>query len=67
MSDAVYAVIRKATAINPKERYQHASEMKMDLKQALMAPPPADHKWLYIAGAVAGVIMLIVIILLLIL
>ncbi len=67
LSDSVYAVIRKATAINPKERYQSAAAMKMDLKQALMAPPPPDHRWMYIAGAAVGAIILLVIILLLIL
>ena len=67
LSDSVYAVIRKATAINPKERYQSAAAMKMDLKQALIAPPPTDRRWMYIAGAAIGAIAILIIILLLIL
>lgn len=67
LSDSVYAVIRKATAINPKERYQSAAAMKMDLKQALIAPPPTDRRWMYIAGTAIGAIAILIIILLLIL
>ena len=38
ISDAVLAVIHKATAVYPLKRYQQASEMKKDLQEALRNP-----------------------------
>lgn len=40
ISEGVLAVIRKATAINPANRYQQASEMKRALQTALRNPAP---------------------------
>lgn len=39
ISDQILAVIRKATAIKPSDRYQHASEMKRALVEAFNEPP----------------------------
>lgn len=67
LSDAVYQVIRKATAIDPAKRYQSAAQMKMALKNALMAKPkPAINPWLYaLLAAVALVLIVLLIILIL--
>ena len=40
ISDSVFEVTRKATAIRPADRYQNASAMKMALKEAL---PPRNY------------------------
>jgi len=58
MSDAVYRVIRKATAINPTDRYQTARQMKMALKQALLDQPKPKINWLYVGAALAGLIII---------
>ena len=39
ISDKILAVIRKATAVKPSDRYQHASEMKRALVEAMNEPP----------------------------
>ncbi len=64
ISDAVLAVLQKATAVNPAERYQHASEMKMALRQALAVPDkrPSSLGWLYVLTFVLLFIIAIVII-----
>ena len=63
MSDAVYQVIRKATAIYPSDRYQNANQMKMALKAAL-TKPESQSKWLL--WLIAGIIGVAAIVLLLI-
>lgn len=67
LTDALYAVIRKATAIDPKDRYQTAAAMKMDLKQALTAKPEPRFNWWYVVAGAAGVLVLVILIILLIL
>jgi serine/threonine-protein kinase len=63
MSDAVYQVIRKATAIYPSDRYQNASQMKMALKTALTVPEPKSN---WMPWLIAGIVGVAVIVLLLI-
>lgn len=60
MSEAVYQVIRKATAISPSDRYQNANQMKMALKEALAAPPPSSDKLLYWILGGLGVVIIVV-------
>ena len=63
MSDAVYQVIRKATAIYPSDRYQNASQMKMALKTALTVPEPKSN---WMPWLIAGIVAIALIVLLLI-
>ena len=63
MSDAVYQVIRKATAIFPSDRYQNAGQMKKALIEALSAPPPSSNKllsWVLGCLAVAVIVLLLI-------
>ncbi len=64
LSDAIFAVIRKATAIDPLDRYQSASQMKMAIKAALLAPPKADNRWAYVLLSGFLLVLIVVIILL---
>ena len=63
MSDAVYQVIRKATAIFPSDRYQNAGQMKKALIDALSTPESSPNKLLFwilgILGVAAIVLLLI--------
>jgi len=63
MSDAVYQVIRKATAIFPSDRYQNAGQMKRALIDALSTPESSPNKLLFwilgILGVAAIVLLLI--------
>ena len=59
MSEAVYQVIRKATAICPSDRYQNAGQMKMALKKALTAPEPSSNKLLFWLSGALGIIIVI--------
>ena len=63
MSDAVYQVIRKATAIYPSDRYQNAGQMKKALMEALSKPDPPSN-WLLFG--ILGILGVAVIVLLLI-
>jgi serine/threonine-protein kinase len=63
MSDAVYQVIRKATAIFPSDRYQNAGQMKKALMEALSKPDPPSN-WLLFG--ILGILGVAVIVLLLI-
>lgn len=65
LSDPVYQVLRKATAIDPMQRYQSAGQMKLALKSAMAAPPPSSPNWLYIGLGIAGGVFLIVLIIIL--
>lgn len=70
ISDAVYQVLRKATEINPQQRYQNASQMKMALQEAIKPQKVGggELNWLYIClGIAGGVIFIIVLILILLL
>lgn len=58
MSSAVYDVLRKATAINPSDRYQSAGQMKMALKQALQPPEPKVN-WLWVGVAAISFVVII--------
>lgn len=58
MSSAVYEVLRKATAINPIDRYQSAGQMKMALKQALQTPEPKVN-WLWVGVAAISFVVII--------
>jgi len=66
ISDAVYNVIRKATAIKASDRYQSANQMKMELKQALTMPTKSSKKWLWISLALAVCVLSLLLILFLI-
>lgn len=57
MSSAVYDVLRKATAINPSDRYQSAGQMKLALKQALQTPAPKV-SWLWVGAAAISFVVL---------
>lgn len=63
MSNAVYQVIRKATAIFPSDRYQNAGQMKRALIDALSTPESSPNKLLFwilgILGVAAIVLLLI--------
>jgi serine/threonine-protein kinase len=62
ISDQVLAVIQKATAIEPSKRYQHASEMKRALVEALREPPrkaSTGFSWIYVS--IVLVLLLIII------
>jgi len=50
ISDHILAVIRKATAIKPSDRYQDAQEMKRALVDALREPPrkQTSKSWVYV-------------------
>ena len=65
ISDTVLAVLRKATAIDPRQRYQSASAMKIDLKKALTTPDKKPLPWLYIAIAAAAALLLIILLIIL--
>ena len=62
MSDAVYQVIRKATAISPSDRYQNAGQMKKALMEAFSKPDPSSN-WLVFG--ILGILGVVVIVLLL--
>lgn len=62
MSEAVYQVIRKATAICPSDRFQNAGQMKMALKEALVAPQPSSGTYLYWAIGLLGILAIILLI-----
>ena len=62
MSEAVYQVIRKATAIYPSDRFQNAGQMKMALKEALAAPQPSSGTDLYWAIGLLGALAIILLI-----
>ena len=64
LSRPVYDVIRKATSINPEDRYQSAGAMKMDLMEAIRSKPTSP-KWFY--AVVALVFLLLVLMILMIL
>lgn len=64
LSRPVYDVIRKATSINPEDRYQSAGAMKMDLMEAIRSKPTSP-KWIY--AVVALVFLLLVLMILMIL
>ena len=55
MSDAVYQVIRKATAIFPSDRYQNAGQMKRALIDALSTPESSPNKLLFWILGILGV------------
>ena len=60
ISDRVLAVIQKATAVDPSHRYQHASEMKNALVDALRDPPPKQNLrkvWIYLCIAFGLLLM----------
>ena len=40
LSDSIYNVLLRATSVDPKQRYQSAEAMKLDIKQALIEPEP---------------------------
>ena len=63
MSEAVYQVIRKATAIYPSDRFQNAGQMKMALKEALAAPEPSSNTLLYWIIGLLGALAIILLIL----
>ena len=66
MSDAVYQVIRKATAIFPSDRYQNAGQMKKALTDALSAPDPSPNMLFFaILGALAVAVIVLLLIFLL--
>ena len=66
ISEGVLAVIRKATAVNPVNRYQKASEMKRALQEALRHPTPSKgtSKLLLVLGTVILVLLAILVVLL---
>ena len=59
ISESVMAVIRTATAVNPDNRYQQASEMKKALQEALRNPAPkTDDRKIWVLMGVLFVILL---------
>ena len=61
ISESVMAVIRTATAVNPDNRYQQASEMKKALQEALRNPAPkTDDRKIWVLMGVLFVILLFV-------
>ena len=61
ISESVMAVIRKATAVNPDNRYQQASEMKKALQEALHNPnSKMDNGKIWVLMGVLIVILLAV-------
>jgi len=59
ISNAVLEVLQKATAVNPADRFQQASEMKMALQQALCEPEKTKpNKALLIGLAIAAAVLL---------
>ncbi len=59
ISESVMAVIRTATAVNPDNRYQQASEMKKALQEALRNPAPkTDDRKIWVLMGVFFVILL---------
>lgn len=65
LSEPIYQVLRKATAIDPQQRYQNANQMKMALKMAMAAPPPPSVNWLYVGLGIGGGVLLIVLLIIL--
>ena len=63
ISAPVFHVLRKATAVNPKERYQTVWEMKTALKQALVVKPKS---WLKQYWWIAVVILSLIVVIALI-
>lgn len=63
ISIPVYNVIKKATAINPKDRYQTANEMKLALRNALITEPSRTNysPLLICLGLIAIVILMLII------
>lgn len=62
ISDPVLAVIQKATAIEPSDRYQYASEMKLALIEALREPPSKfelKKAWIYVIIALVSLLIII--------
>ena len=62
ISDSVLAVIQKATAIEPSDRYQYASEMKHALIEALREPPSKfelKKVWIYVIIALVSLLIII--------
>ena len=62
MSEAVYQVIRKATAIYPSDRFQDANQMKVALKEALSAPQPSSNTFPYWMIGLLGALVFILLI-----
>lgn len=63
LSDAVYQVIRKATAIYPSDRYQNANQMKMALKAALAAPESKVNWMLWLVAGIVGLFAVVLLLL----
>ncbi len=65
ISKPILKVLRKATAIDPAKRYQHAAEMKADLQAALnRSTLPGWLPWA-IGGAAAALLIVVIVLLLL--